>query len=57
MLWAPSHHSGHGLSEEWEEVMRTIKSDNEKASHFVFNKIITQFNIPREFVTNHGMHF
>ena len=42
---------------KWVEVMPTVKSDGETAMHFVFNQIITQFGIPKELVTNHGLHF
>ena len=37
--------------------MPTIKSDGETVVHFVFNEIITQFDIPKELVTDHGRHF
>ena len=39
---------------KWVEVMPTFKYDGEIVSHFVFNHMITQFNIPKENVTNHG---
>ena len=42
---------------KWEEAMPTIKSDDETDAHFVFNQIITQFGISREFITDHGRHF
>ena len=42
---------------KWAEAMPTVKSDGEIATHFVFNQIITQFEIPKELVTNHGSHF
>ena len=32
---------------KWEEDIPTIKHDNEIAMHFIFNQIITQFNISR----------
>ena len=37
--------------------MPTVKSNDEKTTHFVFNQIITQFRILKELVTNHGSHF
>ena len=37
--------------------MPTVKSDGERAAHFVFNQIITRFGIPKELVTNHSSHF
>ena len=42
---------------KWRDAMPTVKSDGEIATHFVFNYIITWFGIPREIVTDHGMHF
>ena len=42
---------------KWDEAMPIVKFDDETAVHFVFNQIITQFCIPKEIVTNHGMHF
>ena len=37
--------------------MPTVKSDDETATHFVFNQIITWFGIPKELVTDHASHF
>ena len=37
--------------------MPTIKYDGEIAVHFIFNQIITRFEIPKELVTDHGSHF
>ena len=37
--------------------MPTVKSDGEIATHFVFNQIITWFEIPKDLVTDHGSHF
>ena len=42
---------------KWVEAMPTIKSGGETTAHFVFNQIITQFDISRELVTDHGRHF
>ena len=42
---------------KWVEAMPTIKSDDETVAYFVFNQIITRFDIPKELVTNHGRHF
>jgi hypothetical protein len=42
---------------KWEDTMPTIKYDGKTTSFFVFNKIIAQFGIPREIVTDHGSHF
>ena len=44
-------------STKWAEAMPTVKSDGEIATHFVFNQIITRFGIPKELVTDHGLHF
>ena len=32
---------------KWAEAMPTVKSDGETATHFVFNQIITRFEIPK----------
>ena len=37
--------------------MAIVKFDGEIAAHFVFNQIITRFRIPKELVTDHGLHF
>ena len=37
--------------------MSTIKFNGEIAEHFVFNQIITWFDISKELVTDHGRHF
>ena len=42
---------------KWAEAMPTIKSDGETTMHFVFNKIITEFDILKELVIDHGRHF
>ena len=42
---------------KWEETMPTFRDDGETADFFVFNQIITRFDIPKEIVTNHGIHF
>ena len=42
---------------KWAKAMPTVKSDGETAAHFVFNQIITQFGILKEFVTDHGRNF
>ena len=41
---------------KWVEAMPTVKSDDETAVHFVFNQIITRFDILKELVTKHGRH-
>ena len=46
-----------GYFTEWAEAMSSVKSDDETASHFVFNQIITRFRILKELVTDHGSHF
>ena len=42
---------------KWAEDIPTVKSDGETVVHFVFNQIITWFNIPKELVSDHGRHF
>jgi hypothetical protein len=42
---------------KWEEAMPTVKSNGKIATFLIFNRIIAQFRIPREIVTNHGSHF
>ena len=42
---------------KWAEAMPTVKSDGETAAHFIFNQIITRFEIPKELVIDHGRHF
>ena len=42
---------------KWAKVMPTYKADGETAGFFIFNKIIAQFGIPKEIVTDHGSHF
>ena len=42
---------------KWLEAMLTVKSDGERATHFIFNQIITWFGIPKELVTDHGRNF
>ena len=39
------------------ESVLPVKSDGETIMHFVFNQIITRFDIPKELVTDHGRHF
>ena len=41
---------------KWAEAMPTVKYDGETAAHFVFNQIISRFEILRELVTDHGSH-
>ena len=42
---------------KWVEAMPMVKSDSETAAHFVFNQIITRFDISKELVTDHGRNF
>jgi transposase InsO family protein len=42
---------------KWVEAMPTFKDDGETATLFLFNWIISRFNVPREIVTDHGSHF
>ena len=42
---------------KWAEAMPTYKADRETTTFFIFNQIITRFDIPKEIVTDHGSHF
>ena len=42
---------------KWVETMPMIKYDGETSAHFVFNQIITRFDIPKDLVTDHGRNF
>lgn len=42
---------------KWVEAMPTFNNDGETATLFIFNQIISRFDIPKEIVTNHGSHF
>ena len=42
---------------KWAEVIPIVKFDGETAAHFVFNQIITWFDIRRDLFTDHGKHF
>ena len=37
--------------------MPMFKDDGKTTTLFLFNQIITRFDIPREIVTDHGSHF
>ena len=37
--------------------MPIFKYDGETFTHFIFNQIITRFDIPKELFTDHGRHF
>ena len=42
---------------KWAEDMPMIKSNGEIAMHFVFNQIITRFNISKELFIDHVRNF
>jgi hypothetical protein len=42
---------------KWVEVMPTFLNDGRTTEFFVFNHIITRFDVPKYIVTNHGSHF
>ena len=42
---------------KWVEAMPTVKFDGKTAALFIFNQIITRFDIPSEIVIDHGSHF
>ena len=37
--------------------MPTFKADGETTAFFIFNQIIARFDIPKDIVTDHGIHF
>jgi hypothetical protein len=37
--------------------MLTFSNDGETTSLFIFNQVIAWFEVPREIVTGHGIHF
>jgi hypothetical protein len=42
---------------KWDEDMPTVKSNGKTTTFFMFNQIITRFDIPSEIITDHGSHF
>jgi hypothetical protein len=42
---------------KWVEAMSTFNNDGETTALFVFNQIVARFSIPKEIVTDHGIHF
>jgi transposase InsO family protein len=42
---------------KWVEAVPMFKDDGETSTLFLFNQIISRFNVPREIVTNHGSQF
>ena len=42
---------------KWAEAMPMVKYDGETSTYLVFNQIITQFEILKYLVTEHGRHF
>jgi hypothetical protein len=42
---------------KWVEAMPTFKYYGETAALFLFNQIISRFDILRDIVTDHGRHF
>jgi hypothetical protein len=42
---------------KWVEAMLTFKYDGETATLFLFSQIIAWFGVPRNIVTDHGIHF
>jgi hypothetical protein len=42
---------------KWAEAMPTYSNGANTSSLFVFNHIITHFNVPKSIVTDHGSHF
>ena len=42
---------------KWAEVMPTLVVDGKIAAQFLFNHVITRFEVPQAIVTDHGTHF
>ena len=42
---------------KWDEAMPTFLNDGRTATLFVFNHIITRFNVRKYILTDHGSHF
>jgi len=42
---------------KWAEAMPTYYADSKTVAQFLFNHVISRFDIPQAIVTNHGSHF
>jgi transposase InsO family protein len=42
---------------KWAEAMPTFSDDGKTMAVFTFNKIVAQFEVPKQIVTDHGSHF
>jgi transposase InsO family protein len=42
---------------KWVEVMPTFNNTKRTATLFIFNHIISRFDVPQSIVTDHGSHF
>eukprot|EP00253_Pinus_taeda_P024946 PITA_24946 len=64
MTCNPTSAGGHGYIivtvdyfRKWAEAMPTLNNNNEKASLFFFNHVVSRFGVPQAIVTDHGSHF
>jgi hypothetical protein len=42
---------------KWVEAMLTFSNDEETTALFIFNQIVSRFDIPKDIVRDHGSHF
>eukprot|EP00253_Pinus_taeda_P035312 PITA_35312 len=42
---------------KWAEAMPTLNEDGHTAAQFLFNHVISRFDVPQAIVTDHGKHF
>lgn len=41
----------------WAEAMPTLSNDSKTSAQFLFNHVISRFEVPQAIVTDHGYHF
>ena len=42
---------------KWDEAMPTFDNAEKTAAYFLFNHVITRFNVPKYIITDNGSHF
>jgi len=42
---------------KWVEAMPTLTNDGKTAAQFLFNHVISRFEVPQAIITDHGSHF
>eukprot|EP00253_Pinus_taeda_P030187 PITA_30187 len=64
MTCNPTSTRGHGYIivavdyfTKWAEVMHTLNNNNETATLFFLNHVVSRFGVPQAIVTDHGSHF